>query len=393
MALSEERINYLFQQYAANTCSKEELQELYEQVNQIDDSGFYKLLDEHYEKLKAGPAAERVDWAHMFQQVVKEQSAASVSNRVHFNRRRWWAVAASIILALGLGGYFSFFNKGGKRNEIVKTKDPVSPDVKAPETNLAMITLSDGKKVYLDSMGNRQLALQGNVKVLRNADGHIVYEGTAEAMEYNTLFNPRGSKVQPLTLSDGTKVWLNSESSIRFPTAFSGNERRVAVTGEAYFEVAHDATKPFYVSKGDLVVQVVGTHFNVNAYDDEGNIKVTLLEGSVKTAISNGQSVVLKPGQQAQVSSSINVINDADLDEVMAWKNGKFIFGAKADIQTILRQIARWYDVEVGYAGGVPKQRFGGEMPRTTNLSQVLEILKTSGVRFSIEGRRVTIRP
>ena len=326
----------------------------------------------------------------LFQAKSQEKQPAKL---IGMHRRRWnrIAVAASIVIALGLGSYFTFFNKPAKQDEIVKLQE-LPNDVKAPETNRAMITLANGQKVYLDSVANGSLAMQEGVSIEKLADGRIVYTGISTEVVYNTLSNPRGSKAIDMTLADGSKVWLNAGSSVTFPIAFVGNERKVEISGEAYLDVTHNPAMPFKLKKGDMEVTVLGTKFNVNAYDDEADIKVTLLEGSVK--VSNGPANgILKPGQQAQVGRDIKIVSNVDIEEVMAWKNGKFQFGEKADIGMIMRQIARWYEVDVVYDGAVPKQRFGGEMPRNSNLSQVLEILKTSGVKFTIEGRKVTIRP
>lgn len=309
---------------------------------------------------------------------------------IGMHKRSWGriAVAASILLALGIGSYFIFFNQP-KQNEIVKTDLP--KDVEAPKGTKAMITLANGQKVLLDSLTSGTLAIQGNVNVVKTADGQIVYNGSSTEIEYNTMFNPRGSKVVNLTLSDGTKVWLNSESSLRYPIAFAGNERGVEITGEAYFEVAKDAKKKFIVSGNGVTTEVLGTHFNVNTYTDESSVKVTLLEGSVKVTKA-ALTGLLKPGQQAQVSSEIKVVNGVDVDEVMAWKNGRFQFN-KASLQEVMRQIARWYDVEISYEGKITPQQFGGKMQRDLNLSEVLDGLAKSQVHFRIEGKKVVVMP
>jgi len=319
----------------------------------------------------------------------KERDFENPKVRRIFSWRRV-AVAASIMLALGIGSYFIFFNKG-KQNEIVKTNNTVPHDVTAPKGTKAMITLANGQKVLLDSLTSGTLAIQGSVNVVKTADGQIVYNGSATEVEYNTMFNPRGSRVVPLTLSDGTKVWLNSESSLRFPTAFAGNERGVEITGEAYFEVAKDATKKFIISGNGVTTEVLGTHFNVNTYTDESSIKVTLLEGSVKVT-KGALTGLLKPGQQAQIGSEVKIVTSVDVDEVMAWKNGRFQFN-KASLQEVMRQIARWYDVEISYEGKIAPQQFGGKMQRDLNLSEVLDGLAKSQVHFRIEGRKVVVMP
>ena len=398
--MPDKRLKYLLYQYLAKTCTASEKQELAEMVLTAQHDGdIQDFLAQAWDKITADLDMPDERAQGIIDSILRSTEHTKVYELPKRNKyiKLWrrWAVAASIVMALGIGSYFLFFNKTEKPIEIAKT--PTVPnDMKAPETNKAIITLANGNQVYLDSVSNGQLAVQGNVKLVKLADGKIVYSSESvvgsQEMQYNTLSNPRGSKVIDMMLADGSHVWLNSGSSVTFPVAFVGDERRVSITGEAYLEVAHNSSMPFYVTKDEIAIQVLGTHFNVNTYDDEADIKVTLLEGSVKV-IKGNSSGLLKPGQQAQVTTDIRIVNTVDVDEVMAWKNGKFQFGEKTDIGSIMRQIARWYDVDVVYDGAVPKQRFGGEMPRNSNLSQVLEILKTSGVKFSIEGRKVTIRP
>lgn len=295
-------------------------------------------------------------------------------------------VAASVLLVLG--GYFLFVNKTKKPIEIVSTSPK---DVEAPKNARAIITLADGRIVAIDSITNGMLAQQSDVTVTKTADGKIVYSGNTDKVVYNTLTNPRGSKVIDMMLADGSRVWLNAGSSVTYPVAFVSNERKIEITGEAYFEVAHDATKPFYVSKGDIRVLVFGTHFNVNAYDDESDIKVTLLEGSVKVSSGINEGL-LKPGQQARVTSggnsstSFKVINNVDVETVMAWKNGLFSFD-NADLPAVMRQLSRWYDIEVEYSGEMPDIRFQGEILKDLSLSQLLNGLGSSTrIHFKMEG-------
>lgn len=308
------------------------------------------------------------------------------------SRKYWWA-AASIVLVLGFSTYFLVFNKTLKPSSIVSTTEP--NDVSAPQSNKAIITLSNGQKVFLDSISNGALAVQGNVKLVKLASGEIVYQSSGELSEniqYNTLENPRGSKVINMVLADGSKVWLNAGSSLNYPVAFVGSERKVSVSGEAYFEVAHDASKPFVVHNGSLDVRVLGTHFNVNAFtEDDNNIKVTLLEGSVK--ISNGSSnCLLEPGQQALVSKEMKILNDVDLNKVMAWKNGYFQFD-KASLQSVLKQVSRWYDIEVIYEGKNQPREFVGEIERDLSLSEVFKILEINKVNFTLEGKKLIVKP
>lgn len=300
------------------------------------------------------------------------------------------AIAASMIFAICIGSYVIV----SKRSENSPPAVAKIQDVTPPSTNRAIITLSNGQKVYLDSAGNGTLAQQGNTNLVKTADGKIVYQSTVNGqpstVQYNTIINPRGSKVIDLVLSDGSHVWLNAASSLRYPVAFIGNERKVEITGEAYFEVAHNAAQPFKVAKGNTEVVVLGTHFNVNAYDDEPNIKVTLLEGSVKVS-KNELTGMLKPGQQAQINSEIKLLDNPDLDQVMAWKNGLFKFDG-SDVTSVMRQVSRWYDVEIIYEGEKPIANFRGTISRQGNISEVLKMLElTKAVNFRIEGKKVFV--
>lgn len=314
---------------------------------------------------------------------------------------RMWrkiAVAAVVIGLIGWGAWF--FSK-----ENTKVDQPVvenrASDVAAPEITKAVITLADGRRVPLDSIASGMLAVQRDVKVVKNERGEIVYEPsvahTQRDIAYNTLYNPKGSDVVSLILADGTKVWLNSESSLQYPVAFVGSERKVRITGEAYFEVnksvtATGAKRSFFVESNGVTTRVLGTHFNVNAYKDEAEIKVTLLEGSVSVFNESG-AVLLRPGQQAQstMNRKPEKANDIDTGQVMAWKNGKFDFGEGTDLKEIMRQVARWYDVDVEYRGSI-REEFGGTMPRQLTAAKLLEKFEMTGrVKFKIEGRKVIV--
>lgn len=302
-------------------------------------------------------------------------------------RRSWFrlVVAASVLFIIGLTYWLGSVTKqpAETANAIAHIKKV--NDIEAPKFTKATITLADGNIVPIDSL---TALTQNNVQLSKTADGKIVYSGNADKIVYNTLTNPRGSKVIDMTLSDGSHVWLNAGSSVTYPIAFTGNERNVTITGEAYFEVWHNAAMPFKVSKGETIITVLGTHFNVNAYDDETDIKITLLEGSVKVNNRNSEGL-LKPGQQAQVSSRIKVIDDADIEQVTAWKNGRFYFN-NTDIKTIMRQVSRWYNVEIVYEGEPVETLLGGIISRKENISQLLKLLEATGkVHFSIEGEKI----
>lgn len=300
--------------------------------------------------------------------------------------------AASLFICLaGIGAYLAF------RNPVLPAATKGFPEqlkvAGAPGVNKAILTLSDGSTVILDDAKNGQVAKQAGAQIAKLANGQLVYNSLKEKpadIVFNTLTTPRGGQFK-LKLPDGSTVWLNAVSSIKYPTAFIGNERKVEITGEAYFEVAHDAEKPFKVSVGEMEVIVLGTHFNINTYNDETTVKTTLLEGSVNLAKA-GALVRLKPGQQAQTGNSqaIKVVNNVDIDQVVAWKNGYFSF-YKSDLQTVMRQISRWYDVDISYEGKIPERQFGGKIDRNSNITEVLNILEESKVHFKIEERKIIV--
>ncbi len=303
--------------------------------------------------------------------------------------RRWLlplsAVAAMLIIIFGLFWYARQPGTSSGKGQIVVQ------DVK-PGGNKAVLTLANGQTIILDTAQNGQLASQGNMTVTKADSGLLVYqtESTKQRAEnsvsYNTLTTPKGGKFQ-VVLPDGTKVWLNTASSIRYPVAFTGGERKVEITGEAYFEVVHNAKMPFKVQAGTLLIEDIGTHFDVNSYGDEPDSKVTLLEGSVKVSLSSSQpGRILKPGQQAHIDNSgiMRIISNANMNGAVAWKNGLFDFSG-SDLKGIMRQMERWYNISVVYAPGLPDYQFGGQTYMNTNLSEVLKVLELNGIHFKLE--------
>lgn len=301
--------------------------------------------------------------------------------------------AAAILLGLLCAAYFLYnFNSSDTRPVLTNAQSvKETHDIPPPTSAKAVLKLADGSMVYLDSAVNKTLARQGGMEVYRNAAGEIVYSGKAnESLTMNTLSLPKGSKPIRLVLADGSLVWLNAASSVTYPTAFIGNERRVSITGEAYFEVSPNKSMPFFVEHNQMLVKVLGTHFNVNAYDNEANIKVTLLEGMVDVG-DGSMTRSLVPGQQASISKlKIFIEKDVDTEEVMAWKNGQFYFGGD-DVRSIMKQIERHYDVEVEFRDEVPYQ-FVAKISRDVNVSAFLEKLElTNLIHFNIEGNKIIV--
>lgn len=318
---------------------------------------------------------------------VAGKTGAERSGRLYY-----WLSAVAAIVVFGWLGYY-FLMKPEKITEQSKVMVK-SKDIQAPKSNLASITMADGTVIYLDSTANGKLAMQGGTALTKMANGEIVYnkEGASSpsALIYNTIQNPRASKVINIVLSDGSKVWLNAGSSLTYPVAFTTNERKVELTGEGYFEVAKDAAKPFIVHTGNQQVKVLGTQFDINAYGD--NIKTTLLEGKV-VVNGLGKTVILKPGQQAKLinaAGTINVADNIDVEDAIAWKNGLFQFKS-ATIESIMEQVGEWYDVSIEYSGK-NKETFTGKMSRNENISQLLKILEATGkVRFKLIGKQIIV--
>lgn len=296
----------------------------------------------------------------------------------------WAAAAAAAALLLGVLGYWQF--KTPPHTPAVTIVN--SPDI-APGKQGAVLVLANGQEVVLDSTQNGMVAMQNGARVMLQ-NGNLSYDADKHketAITYNTLRIPKGRQFQ-LTLPDGSKVWLNAASSLRYPTVFSGSERKVEITGEAYFDIAPIAKQPFKVNVNNKTeIAVLGTQFNVNAYANENVMKATLLQGSIKVA-----DKILQPGQQAQTTQETIVVNNIDTAQVTAWKEGLFNFEG-AHLQEVMRQLERWYDIEVVYENGVPDTEFSGEMTKGISLNGVLIALEKSGVHFRREGRKLIVLP
>lgn len=300
--------------------------------------------------------------------------------------------AAAVILLIASVTIFIMRKDGNSRSNTKQTAQVIRPG-----GNKATLTLSNGKRIVLDEAHNGQIAQQSNVNITKTANNQIVYAATSNGSEQaaytlqNTISTPNGGQYQ-LVLPDGTKAILNAATSLTYPAEFHGSERLVQLNGEAYFEVAKNKKMPFRVKAGNQTVEVLGTHFNVNAYTDEAFVKTTLLEGSVK--VSSGEnSTLIVPGEQAITNDGQGgaiVKRIVDVDKETAWKNGLFSFEDE-DLKSIMRQVARWYDVKVVYAGNLPDEKFIGEISRASNLSDVFKILELNHVHFDVQGKTVTV--
>jgi len=391
---------------AAGNYTDEELTTFLDAVKNMDSASFMEAYHLLYEEINKHPAEalapgfkdqleKRLDLLEAEKGFLSGNLASALPQpKMVLLRGKWWNYAAAAILLFFVAGYFLLSNT--KKHLPIPgqpvAQQPVKKDIPAGRQG-AILTLSNGQRIILDSAGNGELTLarDAGVRIIRKG-GELSYGGNTAEILYNQVVTPKGRKWQ-LTLSDGTKVWLNAASSVRYPISFVGKGRIVEVSGETYFEVAPDKNRPFKINiAGKGKIEVLGTHFDVNAYDDEDAIRTTLLEGSVKV-IRGRNSSLLNPGQQAILANGtddIKVINDANIDEVMAWRNGRFIF-SDMDLKSIMRQLTRWYDVDVVYEGEVPAIRIGGIIHNDVYLSTVMEFLGENGVHYKIEGKKITI--
>lgn len=401
--MNSSNIESLFRKYLQNQCTPMEAEQVLEWLEKAAYSPEQKelisrMLSEHsipQQKEEEGLRNRLKQQLDLTLQKIDERENNS-GQLINF---RWlkFAAAALLVLLAGAGVYLWIQSNNtpetGKQLAVVADKDI------APGGNKAVLTLADGSKLILDETANGELTTQGSTKLIK-LDGQIAYSENGQQADelYNTITTPVGGQYQ-LVLADGTHVWLNSASSLRFPISFPGKERNVELMGEGYFEVAKNPSKPFNVSvqyptgKKGTEVKVLGTHFNINAYTEEEAIKTTLLEGAIQLS-SQSEKRILNPGEQASSleNGSLKVTSQVDLDQVMAWKNGLFNFN-NTDLQMVMRQLSRWYGVEVVYEGNPPQREFGGEIQRNLNLSQVLRLLETNEVHFRIEHKKLIVTP
>jgi ferric-dicitrate binding protein FerR (iron transport regulator) len=303
-----------------------------------------------------------------------------------------WSVAASLLIAVAV---FSLTRKADQHTPQTLV-DVIASQTVLPGRNTAVLTLANGQVILLDSAGNGELAKQGNVRLVKRDSGSLSYQmsgnNKSEAVAYNTLTTPRAGQYQ-LTLPDGSHVWLNNVSSLRYPTSFIGKDRTVELTGEAYFEIAKDVTKPFLVKVKDQTIEVLGTSFNIMAYPEEGSPQTTLLTGMVRVK-AGGSSVKLRPDEQAQINEAgkLKVLKNVPSQEIVSWKDGVFYFG-RASFAAVMRQLARWYNVDVIYKGKVPDMEFGGKIDRSLPLNELLKFLDKNQIHFRLEGHDLIVLP
>lgn len=374
----------LLQKYLEGQCSREEAEELLQWLRSSEaNRALLAKMQAEFERSMNTPVEMPAGVSDRIENRLLQDISGTKLVRIRARRRNWMAAAAVTLLIVATGFYF-LRNNPSSKTPAGQTVQNIT-DI-APGQNKAILTLSNGDTVELDSTGN-QVIKQGSLTA-HQANGQLQYDGHADhgAVGYNILTVPRGGQFH-VVLPDGSKVWLNSASSLKYPTAFTGKERSVELQGQGYFEVTKNAQQPFSVKAGAMEVHVLGTSFDVMAYSDEASINTTLVDGAVKV---KGQ--VLKPGQQARFDPATGdvTVAIADVQQVIAWKTGFFEFD-NARLADIMRQVARWYDIDVSYTNEQATGTYGGRISRNLPLSEILHMLEPNGAAFILEGRKLKV--
>lgn len=368
--------------------------------NQTATSDEKMIVEQWYDRINGAELAE----IQFNEEKVKKQISKNITSRIEHNSKlqqepkkfklfyTLFFKAAIIIMVLLAGVYV--YLKQTDHDLLVTSSEPKKTKI-IPGGNNAVLLLADGSQIILNKASDGQIADQSGVKVVKTRSGELIYRFAGNAnpksTAINTVITPRGGQYH-LVLVDGTEVWLNAGSSIKFPTAFTGSDRRVNITGEVYFEVAKNKAKPFIVSTNKSEIKVLGTHFNINAYDDEEYQRTTLLEGSVEIK-SGKQTTRLTPGQQAIIkekTEGIKIDKIEDLEAIIAWKNGYFQF-EKADLKSVMRLVSRWYDTKVSYSGSIPAKEYTGKIPRNVSVSKLIEMLAYTGIHCRVENNQIIV--
>lgn len=383
--VNQKYLNRMIKRYVDGTANAEEI---------LFIEAYYKHLDKEPNILDQLKAQELETLGEIGFQRVLANINQPTKNRKSIRFYKY--IAAAVVFIAFISG-FLYFSKDNviEPNKLIVKGNKI--DV-LPGVDKAILILSDGSKIVLDDAKNENIVEKAGLVISKTTDGQLLYKVSSTlpksaTIAYNTISTSKGNQYQIL-LPDGTKVWLNAASSLKYPEVFTGNERKVILSGEAYFEVAKNKDMPFIVQTRNQDVQVLGTHFNINSYSDEQSIKTTLLEGAIKVTNANF-SKILKPGEQSLVENNglgnINVIKNIDVDSEIAWKKGLFSFNNVA-LKTILIQLERWYDIKIDYQS-IPDKRYNGMVPRKSNLSEVLHMLELTGnISFKIEeGRRLKV--
>ncbi|MGN6298975.1 MAG: FecR family protein [Ginsengibacter sp.] len=388
--MNAERISELLEKLIVGTISLSEKGELNAWYNEYNQSNLVEGADMHVLDKREKKKLRR----KIYKTLLKQINGKAPGKVLPFYPKQTFIrkiAVAAVFLIVAAGGLLVYNDIRVKKPSVYVSKD-ISKQEITPGHNGATLHLSNGKTIDLDTAKDGVIADQNGVQIVKK-NGKLNYVGKADDVIYNDIVTSRGQQWQ-LELSDGTKVWLNAASSIHYPLSFKGKERIVKITGEAYFEVVHNKAQPFKIQVGNIQIEDIGTELNVNAYTDEPSLKTTLINGSIKVSTAN-ETRFLTPGQQAitlKDNNSIEVKKEVNVDEVISWKNGQIQFENES-LQTIMRQISRWYDVDITYDGDIPRKIFTGAISKKSDLSELLKILKFEGVHFTLEGRTIVVKP
>jgi len=388
--MTKDRLRILYQQYLKGTLTFEENREWKLALSSPNLKHFLEeIVEEGWDAISKEEMVlmDQTSSGQIFDRVISAPQKKIRKNIL-------WkpiAAAASILIVAALGLYLYTNSTQNRQKRSISYASHIKPG-----DNKAYLTLANGKKIALSDVKNGTLVTQNGIQITKTNDGQLVYTVTGNnnstSSDFNTIETPKGGQYQ-VRLPDGTNVWLNAASSLKYPSVFKGSERKVELSGEAYFEVTKNRKMPFRVITNNQTVEVIGTHFNINGYLEDPDTKTTLLEGSVRVkSNSTNSAVVISPGQQARLKQNdkINIVA-ADMEEVMAWKNNYFRFNNE-NIESVMHKISRWYDVNVEYKGAISDEEFNGTISRTKNITQVLEMLEdTKSIHFKIEGRRIVV--
>lgn len=388
-----QRFEFLYTRFLQDQATPEEVAELMELSSRMESNeAAREIIFEAYEA-EVPAYIEEKDWSRAEDMLPGRKAVRTGKPLAHV-----WTVAASAVVLLAIAmWFFRVVGPAAPADVPVAVKPSAVSDVKAPALSYATLTLGDGQVIALDSVNNGVVALQNDIELTKTEAGHFAYTSDKQVAHqqivYNTLANPRGSRVITMTFHDGSRVWLNAASSVTFPVFFEGDRREVSITGEAFFDVAHDPQKKFVVHSRGIATEVLGTQFNVHSFGPDGEVQITLVDGKVHVVSSPSSSRYISPGQQAVAvqGQAPVLVSTVNVGNVVAWKEERFAF-EDTNIKQIMDEISRWYDVDVVYDGNMKDLNFGGSMSRHKNVSEFLRRMEaTQAVKFAIDGKKVTV--
>ncbi|SFG61985.1 FecR family protein [Pedobacter insulae] len=396
--MTKQEIPILITDYLANTISKEDHHRLMDAIEASNhDAELYAFMEKIWDSQPVEQSFSALQSALLYQQIIADSRFKAEPKKTGTRKLVYSLMGAAAALIIVASITLLKYNN---REKTAEQKTDLAAAAIAPGSNKAVLTLANGKKIVLTDLENGLVLEQNGIKITKTKDGQLVYDASAadagsttETPAYNTVQTPLGGQYK-IILPDGTHVWLNANSSLKYPASFDlAADREVSLTGEGYFEVAHNKQKPFFVNTNGQRLKVLGTHFNVNAYADEPQTVTTLIEGSVAVT-ANEEQQILKPGEQTLLDQDGLSVGQADIEAALAWKNGYFILKDE-ELGSIMRKIARWYNVEVVFTQeSLKKKTLGGATPRSENLDEVIRKFELTGnIHFKVAGRRITVMP